>query len=96
MDEMKKYISSKYKPIAIAGMVDEAILNYIDSDWEEEGYEDEYEWYSEYGRGEAEQDVIDFLIDDAEKKTKSDLNMDDKIKFGKWLASKFNSLMKAK
>jgi hypothetical protein len=53
MDE----ILSKWTEDKVLELLDECILDYVDSDWEDE-YDSEYEAYVETGRGEAENDVI--------------------------------------
>ncbi len=57
-------IEKAYSEEDITTNLDEEILNWIDHDsMQEDGYENEYEWYSDYGRGEAETVVIKELID---------------------------------
>lgn len=51
----------------VAEMFDEEVCggNWIDDDWEENA-ETEFDWYIEYGNGEAESAVIDTIIKDAQ------------------------------
>ena len=52
--EMKKqWIDKNYNEMKVARMLDDEILNWVDDDWEEE-CETEFDWYNEFGRGEAE------------------------------------------
>lgn len=49
--------------------ISERILDYVDSDWEEDGeYEDEYEWYKDFGRGEAEGDIHNDILQEISNK----------------------------
>jgi hypothetical protein len=89
---MKDYITKKYKEIDIARLLDDEVLNWIDSDWEEEGFDDEHEWYNEYGRGEAEDVVMEELTNEAKKATKLDLNHVDESEFKSWLQGKYSFL----
>ena len=36
--------------------------NWVDVDWKEDGYENEYDWYCDHGRGEAESVVVDEIV----------------------------------
>jgi len=62
-------INSIGTEIDVIHMINENIFDYLDDDWENDGeYEDEFEWYADYGRGEAEGDIhndILRLIEDA-------------------------------
>ena len=61
----KEKILEQYDEQQIGFMVDDHILEYIDDDWQDDGeYDDEYEWYSDFGCGEAEDDVIKEIIED--------------------------------
>lgn len=61
----------------IRGMIDDAMMDYIDDNWSEDGdYESEYDWYQDYGRGEAESDVVNQLVNDLQKEKSFDLDLD--------------------
>ena len=48
----------KFDESDIAGKVDEAMLDFIDDDWEQDGeYESKYDWYVDHGNKEAESQV---------------------------------------
>lgn len=51
-------VRAEYSSERVAEMLDEEILNWVDSEWEAEGYDSEYDWYSDYGNGEAEDVII--------------------------------------
>ena len=61
------FITNKFSNEEVYSQVDEAMYDYIDRDVMEEEGLDEYEYYSEYGRGEAESQVIYDLINEAKK-----------------------------
>src|ERR1035437_121883 len=61
------YIMSKYSKDDVIEMLDEEIAggNWIDRDqMEDEGIDDEHEYYQEYGRGEAEDAIVSEIITD--------------------------------
>jgi len=47
--------------------VSEGIYDFLDNDWENDGYETEWEWYVEYGRNGSEDNVIVELINEYSK-----------------------------
>jgi hypothetical protein len=69
-EEAKDWIKSNYDEMKVTEMIDEEINsgNWTDSEqMEEEGYESEYDYYMDYGRGEAEGAVMDEIINDLKK-----------------------------
>ncbi len=55
----KAWILENYDEEKVIEMKDEKIHEYVDIEqMEHEGYESEYDYYVDYGRGEAESDVI--------------------------------------
>lgn len=55
-ESITEYLIKNYNEDDIISNIDEAMLDYLDSDWEDD-YSDEYEAYAETGRGEAESAV---------------------------------------
>lgn len=55
-EEIQTYLRTEYKEDELTHRVDEASMNYLDDDWEEE-FDSEEEAYLETGRGEAESEV---------------------------------------
>jgi len=55
-ESITEYLRKNYNEDDIISNIDDAMLDYIDSDWYDE-YSDEYEAYGETGRGEAESQV---------------------------------------
>jgi len=51
-----EFLRKEYEESVLQHLVEEAIYNYLDEDWEDE-YEDEQDAYRETGRGEAESEV---------------------------------------
>lgn len=51
-----------YNDHEVSLLIDDAIEDYVDDD-QAEDYESNYEWYVDYGRGEAEFDVIKLIRD---------------------------------
>lgn len=68
LNSLISYIVKNYTEEEIVSKVEQtAIDNYVPSDWEEDA-ESELEWYNEYGKGEAEDDVITNIIQEASRK----------------------------
>lgn len=63
------YLTEKYSEDDITQIYDEEIINWVDYDqMNDENIEDEYEYYNEFGRGEAEDTIISNLIQEAKSK----------------------------
>jgi hypothetical protein len=66
-EDAKKWIKDNYTKDRVIEMLDEEIAsgNWTDKEqMEEEGYDSDYDYYVDYGRGEAEDAVMDQIIDD--------------------------------
>ena len=66
-EDAKKWILENYSEGKVCEMFDEEVTggDWIDREqMEEEGYESEYDYYTDYGRGEAESIVMDNIIGD--------------------------------
>lgn len=93
-DEAKDWILNNYTEQTVNNMLDEEINsgNWIDEDqMNEEEYESNYDYYVDYGRGEAEQAVMDDIV--SELKSKYILEFDefsDETNLYDFLAEKFN------
>jgi hypothetical protein len=67
MNEFENWLNENYNDSdgTIEEMIDEEILNLsLESEAEEEGYDDVFEYYLEYGGGEAESNVVDIIVDE--------------------------------
>ena len=60
-DEIFKLIEEKFSGDDIVEMFDDEVLNWVDSDWEDE-YDSEYDWYIDHNNKEAEDVVFDNLL----------------------------------
>jgi broad-specificity NMP kinase len=54
-------IKENYSEEKVAEMFDEELLEWVDPDWEED-YESEYDWYMDHNNGEAQDVVIESII----------------------------------
>lgn len=56
-----EFLNSRYPEgeAEIELLLDDEIQSWVDSDWEEDGYDSEYDWYVNFGHGEAEDAVRD-------------------------------------
>ena len=84
----QSFIDKKLNDAYVANMLDNNILEYVDG-WEDEGYDNEFDYYSEIGRGEAEEDTVNELVSDAKSQIGNFFN---KKLFIKLLLDKFPML----
>lgn len=54
-------IKEQYSEEKVAEMFDNEILEWVDPDWEDE-YESEYDWYMDHNNGEAQDVIIEQII----------------------------------
>ncbi len=59
----------------VIDMFDNEVLEWVDSDWADES-ESEYDWYMDHNNGEAQDVVIDTLLNWFTSEFKKKLNMD--------------------
>jgi len=85
--EVAEKILENYSVFDITQSVDEQILDYVDDDWKTDGdYESEYDWYQDFGRNEAENDVIIELVNEYQRDNKIEFDIDSFIDIGKYIA----------
>lgn len=64
-EEAKRWIIDNYDESRVIDMLDQEILEWVDREqMEAEEYESEYDWYIDYGRGEAESAVTEEIVRD--------------------------------
>ena len=76
-EETKEKIKELYSEDKVIEMVDEEIFggNWIDREqMKDEGYDEEYDYYKDFGNGEAEDAVIDSIITDIKSQYKLDFD----------------------
>jgi hypothetical protein len=81
-EEALKWIKDNFSKEKVTEMYDEEINsgNWIDRDqMKEEGYESEYDYYIDYGRGEAEDAVIDQIIAELRDNFKPDFDVHENL-----------------
>lgn len=60
MEDVIVFLNENFNEEKVLSMLDDEILNWVDSDWEDDGEcDDEYEWYVCYGRNMAEDVIIE-------------------------------------
>ena len=69
-------IKENYSEEKVAEMFDEELLEWVDPDWEED-YESEYDWYVDHNNGEAQDVVIEQIIDWYKKEYSKSLSDDE-------------------
>jgi hypothetical protein len=65
------------------------ILEWVPSDWEDED-ESEYDWYMNHNNGEAQDVIIEQIIDWYKKEFNKQLSPDDEIKLFKAIKSNYS------
>jgi len=64
-ESAKKWLIENFDEDRVVAMLDEEILEWVDREMmDNEGYESEYDWYIDYGRGEAESAVVKQIVDE--------------------------------
>jgi len=62
-EQAKRWITDNYDEERVIGMLDEQMHEYVDKEqMEAEEYDSEYDYYVDYGRGEAEADVTRDIV----------------------------------
>jgi hypothetical protein len=69
-------IKEQFDEDKVIGMFDEEVLEWVDSDWQDD-YESEYDWYIDHNNGEAQDSVINQIINWYKKEFDKRLNIDD-------------------
>ena len=69
-------IKEKYSKEEVVEMFDNEILEWVDPDWEDE-YESEYDWYVDHNNGEAQDVVIEQIINWYKKEYNKELSIDE-------------------
>jgi len=71
-------VKEEYSDDEVASRYDDEMMNWVDSDWEEDGdYDSEYDWYIDHNNGEAQDVVIGEMIDWYKKTYDKDISDDD-------------------
>ena len=73
--DLFEYIIKHHPEVEVFELIDDAMHDYIDSDWEDE-FDNINEAYEETGRGEAESHVLGDLIRKAVKSCKTEISDD--------------------
>ena len=70
-------IKEEYSDSEVAERYDDEIINWVDSDWEDDGYDSEYDWYIDHNNGEAQDVVIGEMINWYKRTYDKDISGDD-------------------
>ena len=71
-------VKEEYSDDEVASRYDDEMMNWVDSDWEEDGdYDSEYDWYIDHNNGEAQDVVIGEMIDWYKRTYDKDISDDD-------------------
>jgi elongation factor P--beta-lysine ligase len=77
LDLAIKRIKDEYSDDEVAANYDDEIMNWVDSDWEDDGYDSEYDWYIDHNNGEAQDVVIGEMINWYKRTYDKDISVDD-------------------
>jgi hypothetical protein len=69
-------IKEQFDEDKVIGMFDEEVLEWVDSDWQDD-YESEYDWYVDHNNGEAQDSVINQIINWYKKEFDKRLSIDE-------------------
>ena len=69
-------IKEKYSEEEVVEMFDNEILEWVDPDWKDE-YDSEYDWYQDHNNGEAQDVVIEQIINWYKKEYNKELSIDE-------------------
>lgn len=56
--KVDEWLDANYTEMQICEMRDNNVMDYLDDDWEDDGYDCEFTWYGDHCNGEAEDDVV--------------------------------------
>lgn len=70
-------IKEEYSDDEVVSRYDDEIINWVDSDWEDDGYDSEYDWYIDHNNGEAQDVVIGEMINWYKRTYDKDISGDD-------------------
>lgn len=82
-------ITKQYDEETVLSNLDEEILEWVDDDWEDE-YESEYDWYIDHNNGEAQESVINQIINWYKSESNIHLNDDEYSKLFNFIKDKYN------
>lgn len=83
-------IKEKYTEDFVTSRFDEEVLEWVDSDWKDE-YDSEYDWYVDHNNGEAQDVVIDEIIDWYQSEHGS-ISVDEQIELKKKIQEEYECL----
>lgn len=89
LDFAMSKIKEEYSEEKVAEMFDEELLEWTDPDWEED-YESEYDWYIDHNNGEAQDVVIEHVINWYRKEYDKKLSSDDYVQLFDEIKSHYN------
>lgn len=89
LDFAMSKIKEKYSEEEVAEMFDQELLEWVDPDWEED-YESEYDWYIDHNNGEAQDVVIENIINWYKKEYNKKLSIDEHSELFDEIKSHYN------
>jgi len=84
-------IKEQFDEDKVIGMFDEEVLEWVDSDWQND-YESEYDWYIDHNNGEAQDSIINQIINWYKKEFDKRLNIDDHSELFDAIKSEYDCL----
>lgn len=90
INSLISYIVKNYNEEEIVSKIEKkAIDEYVPNDWETKA-KDEIEWYEKYGRGEAEEDIIKEIIQEASRRKSVTLSATEYADLQNWFYNAFS------
>lgn len=91
VEEAMNAIQTEYSEMDVAMMLDDEILNWVEPDWnEDDEFESEYEWYSDFGHGEAEDVIVDQIVKWYETTHSKNLDSENKFELMERIREQYN------
>lgn len=89
LDSAIKYIEDENTKEDIIASFDNEVLEWVDPDWEEDGYDSEHDWYTDHNNKEAEDVVITELINKYLKDNNLSINSEEHSELHDTLMEKY-------
>lgn len=90
VNDVISFIVKNYNEEEVVSKIEKkAIDEYIPSDWESKA-QDEIQWYEKYGQGQAEEDVIREIVQEASRKKSITLSSSQYADLQNWFYNKYN------
>lgn len=93
LSDAKSWVLEHYDDEEVDAMKDKSVRKYIDpEEMSEQGYDSEYEYYIDHGKGEAESDVIKEIISEVNVRYAGEFSPEEEEELATFLRDRFDAL----